>query len=544
VAHIILPSRRLIQPSGAVQLRPEFEKAAVWLFNGHYSSPQAVTSLGVVRYTAPKSGSDAIHQVGSAGKFGLRGTTAAGTGYDLIDIKNYLWPATKLAIVAVVTPKIDGNTQSIFHAQDPYYGGYGYHLTQLPTTGQIRLRHGNSAWYYDLDATGFVDGTTTAVCGWFNHPGGSGVYDKVIYQDGRIAGEQRAAGPTAGMTYSSDRAAPVLLAGKYDMSLRHAYAGVAHLVAVFPYAIPEVQARDLTLAPYQIFQPNKRRLYFFAPSAAGQTITVNQATETDLAQAIARTKANTLAQALETDTAQAITRAKAKTLGQATETDTAQPAAPRKVLAIGQAAETDLAQAVTVSGNKIIAVAQATETDAAQALTGAKRAAIAQTTETDTAQAITRGKARTIGQTTETDAAQAVAHAKTKLLGQATETDTAQPIAASIPNQIGQTTETDLAQPLSVRKAKALGQTTETDIAQAVTSAKTKGLGLALEIDLSQPITWAPKVRVIAQAIETDVAQTIVASLSSTQLPQGKRYIVGPRVGYVVGARNNFRVDQ
>lgn len=320
--------------------------------------------------------------------------------------------------------------------------------------------------------------------------------------------------------------------------------GGVYFAALWWRALSALEFRALSREPYSLFRPLRRRLYLFPPAAAGQTVTVNQALETDTAQAITRLKAKTLGQATETDLAQAITRRKTLAIGQALETDLAQAVTHAKAKLLGQATETDTAQAVAHAKTK--ALGQATETDLAQAITasGNKIIAVGQVAETDVAQALTARKAKQLGQTTETDLAQAVAHAKTKALGQATETDLAQAITPSIPNQVGQAVETDTAQTVTRLKAKALGQSAETDLAQAITHAKTKGLGLALEIDLGQPIALAPKRRLVAQATETDLAQTIVPSLSSVQLPQGKRYVVGARVGYRVGARNNFRVDQ
>lgn len=320
------------------------------------------------------------------------------------------------------------------------------------------------------------------------------------------------------------------------------YTGEVALVWVVSAWMPLAMVQWIHRNPWILFRKVARGVYF--PASSGQTISVGQALETDTAQAIARLKAKTLGQATETDTAQAITRRKTLGIGQAVETDLAQAVTHAKTKLLGQATETDIAQAIAHAKTK--ALAQATETDLAQTITvsGNKIIAVGQVTETDTAQALTARKAKQVGQTTETDAAQAVAHAKTKALGQAIETDLAQGITPEIPNQVGAVLETDLAQPLGVHKAKALGQVAESDVAQAVTHAKTKGLGLALEIDLGQPIALAPQRRLVAQVLETDLAQTITPALSSTQLPKGKLYTVGPRVGYRVGARNNFRVDQ
>lgn len=306
-----------------------------------------------------------------------------------------------------------------------------------------------------------------------------------------------------------------------------------------PLSPSEIWARYVN--PWCDFVEVGRRI--FTPSAAaGQSATVNQATETDLAQAIARSKAKLLGQTTETDLAQAISQLKRAALGQVAETDTAQAITTAKRVQLGQVTETDLAQAITAAAaNQVV---QVTETDTAQALTARKTLALGQPAETDTAQAIARAKAKELGQTTETDTAQAVAHAKAKLLGQVTETDLAQTVTPSVPNQLGQATETDISQVVTPAKAKQLGQVTETDAAQAVSRLKTATVNLALEIDIGQPITWAPKIRILGQVLETDLAQPIAGALASTVLPQGKLFTVGARTGFVVGPRSGFRVDQ
>jgi hypothetical protein len=149
-------------------------------------------------------------------------------------------------------------------------------------------------------------------------------------------------------------------------------------------------------------------------AAAGQTIAIGQATETDSAQPITWAPKNRLVR-------------------QATETDSAQAIAHRKLKAIGQPVENDSAQVITpalTGGGQTIAVAQATETDSAQAITHLKTKALGQPVETDSAQAITHRKAKALGQPFETDSAQPItaqlSSGQTILLGQAVETDTAQ----------------------------------------------------------------------------------------------------------------------
>lgn len=209
-------------------------------------------------------------------------------------------------------------------------------------------------------------------------------------------------------------------------------------------------------------------LYFGYEPAAGTTVVLGQATETDTAQPVTRLKARTLAQATETDAAQAVTRLKSRTLSQATETDSGQAIAARsKTRTLAQAIETDSAQAVARLKSRTLG--QASEVDAAQAITGSKVRTLSQAEESDAAQPVTRSKARALGQATEVEAAQALTLTKLRVLGQAVETDTAQPVTATKSRALGQATETDEAFPVTGAKTLLLGQAEEFDLAQAIT---------------------------------------------------------------------------
>lgn len=192
---------------------------------------------------------------------------------------------------------------------------------------------------------------------------------------------------------------------------------------------------------------------------SGQTVAVNQATETDLAQSIAWAP-------------------KARLVNQTTETDLAQPVARVKTKAVGQVTETDLAQAIAKT--KLKAVGQATEPDLSQAIAKRKTKAVGQAVETDLAQPIGKLKAKLVGQVVETDLSQPIAWApKARLVHQAVETDLAQPLtrAAGQTVTVNQASETDLAQPLTHAKLKALSQVVETDLAQALARSKSKLIG-------------------------------------------------------------------
>lgn len=185
-------------------------------------------------------------------------------------------------------------------------------------------------------------------------------------------------------------------------------------------------------------------------AASGQTVSVNQVTETDTAQAITRKKIKGIGQITETDSAQAITRVKTLGVGQVSETDAAQTLTALKQKGIGQTSELDTAQAIAWAPKNRL-VNQVSETDSAQTINRLKTRAIAQVEETDTAQALNRIKTKAINQVEETDLAQPVSRSGiTVLLGQVTETDLAQAIAYQVRRLVNMVVETDLAQAISV----------------------------------------------------------------------------------------------
>jgi len=146
-----------------------------------------------------------------------------------------------------------------------------------------------------------------------------------------------------------------------------------------------------------------------APVAAGQTVAIGQAIETDVAQPFAASKTRVLGIAIETDLAQPFGRIKTRALGIASEIDLAQAFGKLKTRTLGIATEVDLAQTFGKAKTKALGVV----------------------TETDLAQALGRVKSITLGVASETDLAQAFGKAKTKTLGIATELDLAQPIAGA-----------------------------------------------------------------------------------------------------------------
>lgn len=270
--------------------------------------------------------------------------------------------------------------------------------------------------------------------------------------------------------------------------------------------------------------------YIPAAGGGGHTVAVDQVTETDTVQAVARLKTKQAGQITETDTAQTITRVKVKAAGQVAETDAAQAMTGLKAKLLGQVTEGDLAQAVTWAP-KTRLVGQISETDLAQAVARVKAKALAQATETDTAQAIawapkirqilqvaeadiaqalTRLKTQAVALVAESDLAQAVARLKAKLLGQVAESDLAQTVSTSS-NQVvdvGQVTETETAQAITGHKTRALGQATHTEVAQAITARKTLAVALMTETDTAQGVTRV-KLSALAQVAEADTAQAL-----------------------------------
>lgn len=159
-----------------------------------------------------------------------------------------------------------------------------------------------------------------------------------------------------------------------------------------------------------------------------------------------------------------------------------------------QVTETDLAQAMGKS--KVKAVGQNTETDLAQAISPSKTVVVQQISETDLAQAIAWApKARMVGQVAETDLAQQMSAAKTLSFTQASETDVAQEITPALTGggqiiAVGQAQETNLAQAMVSLKALSIGQVEETDLAQPMAwDPKARLLGQALEVDQAMDIS-------------------------------------------------------
>jgi hypothetical protein len=200
-------------------------------------------------------------------------------------------------------------------------------------------------------------------------------------------------------------------------------------------------------------------------AASGQTVTVNQASETD--------------------SVQAITVRKQKAIGQSSETDSTQTVAAQRRYAVALVSETDATQAITFASQH--GVGQASETDTAQSITPAKRVAINQASETDTAQLITNPDGGeqivSVEQVVETDSAQPIGKAKVRVVSQVAETDLVQQLFPSKRIAVAQVLEVDLAQIITRIKRNTIGQTGEIDAAQGLTAQRRYAVAIAVEAD-------------------------------------------------------------
>jgi len=243
--------------------------------------------------------------------------------------------------------------------------------------------------------------------------------------------------------------------------------------------------------------------------AAGQTIAVNQVTETDAAQTLARVKKHAASQNTETDLSQAVTRVKRYAVVQNTESETAQQILARKFHTVNQVTETNTAQAITRFFNvQTIPVNQAAETETSQSLTARKARAVAQVTETDTAQSPSVRKMHSVGQVTETEIAQPVTKRKIHSVLQVTETDMAQAVAKVKHAGVLQVTEIDFTQGVTLLGKTLVGQANETDLAQPLTKLKIHGVALVGETETAQMLT-VRKMISVGLVVETDAAQVV-----------------------------------
>lgn len=284
------------------------------------------------------------------------------------------------------------------------------------------------------------------------------------------------------------------------------------------------------------------RPWLLTTPAGGGTVVLGQATETDTATALSRSKTKAIGQSTETDTATAVVRSKSKALGQASEADSSTAFARSKSLTFGQATETDTGTALVRV--KTTSITQVTESDTATSLGGSKSRALTQALETDTSTALARSKNLPLSLTSETDTATSLSRSKTRQFGQASETDTAQPVTAQGQHVItlGQASETSTAFTLARSKRLTIGFPQEADTSSTLSRAKTRGIGqastadTALALTRSKRVTWQQaaetdtahpmaraKVLTLQRASETDTALALVLA---DDLP-GQHYTVG-----------------
>ena len=223
--------------------------------------------------------------------------------------------------------------------------------------------------------------------------------------------------------------------------------------------------------------------------STGLSATVNQNSETDTAQAVAKVKQKAIGQDAETDTAQTVTRVKQKAFGQNSESETAQAFAPVKQVTLNQVTETDTAQAITHVGPITVTLNQVSETDTAQTITARKAQAVNQINETDTSQSLSARKTQSINQINESETAQAITAQKQQAVNQVAETDTSQSVTSLKYKAILQVTATDTAQPIERLAGVLIQQIAETDLAQALFPLKQLAIAQNVEIELAQPIS-------------------------------------------------------
>ena len=222
--------------------------------------------------------------------------------------------------------------------------------------------------------------------------------------------------------------------------------------------------------------------------AAGQTISVGQALETDTAFGITPLRTHPIGLASEADTANAMVAERVRAISLASEADTATVMAHSKAVNAGLASEADTAQPIIPE--RAHALGLAAEVDTATVMAHAKALNLALATEIDTAQPIASGAAVAVGLATETDTATAMAHARALAVGLAAEADTAQGITPERAHALGLASEADSGQPIVFNKSRtiSIGLASEADTAFAVGLLKTISLGLATEIDTAFPV--------------------------------------------------------
>lgn len=240
---------------------------------------------------------------------------------------------------------------------------------------------------------------------------------------------------------------------------------------------------------------------------------VNQATTTETAQPVTRSKSKTLGLAVAIFTAQPTLGAKAAPVDQATTADTAGTLDPTKARPLGQSLETTTGQAI--ARTKAASVAQAVETATAQTLDPAKAAGLGQAVESATAGILDRAKAAAVGQAVDTETARPVSASAIveAPVGQAVETAAAQPVAGAKAAQLGRATEDTTGATVGRAKARSIGEATAVETALALTHARAVTLGQSVS-GSSAGLLARLKAKVLGPAVETDSALEVAASIA------------------------------
>ena len=171
-----------------------------------------------------------------------------------------------------------------------------------------------------------------------------------------------------------------------------------------------------------------------------------QASETDTAFALTRTKSSVLGTAQETDTAAALDRSKSSTLGRATETDTVPAVLVRtKSRVLGIAADTETVQAL--GRTKVTALGRADETDLGVHIPRAGFVRpIGTASDTSTVPtALGRAKSSDVGTALDAETAFSIVSTKSAPLGRADDTETAPALERVKSVELGLATESDSA---------------------------------------------------------------------------------------------------
>jgi len=249
----------------------------------------------------------------------------------------------------------------------------------------------------------------------------------------------------------------------------------------------------------------------------GQTVTVNQASETETSQAVGKAKVASVGLAAEVSTSQSVTPTLAaeQLVGQATSTETAQTVATVKSLTLGQVVETSASQDVSpTKGNR---VGQVVETSSAFSLGKAKTRSVSQATETQDALPIGNAKVAVLGMATETSAARGVSAsvATSIVISQPYTREYALDVKPVL--QFGYTWDEDtqawdLDDTQWNQQIVSAGQVVETETAFAATAIRTLTLGLTGEASAALSAT-PRRTYDLAQLLETDAAQGISARL-------------------------------